>query len=160
MRNPYHILFEVFLIFLLAILFVQYMQLRKERDALQNSKKRLDLELKLRAGSATDTRGPQQHLSRLSDSLFDETDIRYFNGKGLKNPEQAILNDLYQQEDLVPEEAVLGGRMKIWHAVLLSRNWALAYFEDGHVAGNMLLRYTVDEGKISWELIDSATNGQ
>lgn len=160
MKHSYHILVEIILIFLLVILFFQFRQIKKERDALRASKQGLDFELKLRSDSMTEKEGASSYLTHLSDSLFDDSDIRYFKEKGLNNPERELLNSLYQQQGLIPEQGVLGGHMQIWHAVLLGRNWAIAYFEDGHIAGNMLLDYTVIEGKIEWEVLDSSMNGQ
>ena len=149
MKHSYHILGEIFLLFLLVILFFQYRQIKKERDALQASKRGLDFELELRSDSM---------VSDMPDSLFSDSDIRYFKQRGLNNPERDILNSLYQQNELIPREGVLGGKMRIWHALLLGRNWALAYFEDGHIAGNMILEYTVNEGEIQWNVIDSSMN--
>ena len=41
----------------------------------------------------------------------------------------------------------------IW---ILTKKWALALFEDGHIGGYILLEYTVsDNGEISWKVIDS-----
>ncbi|QEC52306.1 hypothetical protein EDD80_106178 [Anseongella ginsenosidimutans] len=160
MKHSYHILVEIILIFLLVILFFQYRQIRKERNALRASKQGLDFELKLRSDSMAEMEGKHTYLNNLSDSLFNDSDIRYFKQRGLNNPERDLLNSLYQQHDLIPEQGVLGGNMRIWHATLLGRNWALAYFEDGHIAGNMLLKYTVNEGDVQWEVIDSSTNGQ
>lgn len=160
MKHAYHILVEVILVFLLIILFFQYRQVKKERDALRASKRGLDIELKLRSDSMSELKNTESYLAHLSDSLFDENDIRYFKRRGLNNPEKALLSDLYRQQELIPQEGVLGGKMRIWHAVLLGRNWAIAYFEDGHIAGNMLLGYTVNDGQIDWELLDSSINGQ
>lgn len=160
MKHSFHILVEIILIVLLVVLFLQYRQVKKERDAWRASKQGLDFELKLRSDSMTKIDNSLSYLNDMSDSLFDESDIRYFKERGLKNPGRELLNSLYLQQDLIPEESVLGGTMKIWHAVLLGRNWALAYFEDGHIAGNMLLRYTVNDGEIQWTVIDSSMNGQ
>ncbi len=160
MKHAYHILLEIFLLFLLVILFFQYRKVRKERDALYASNRGLDFELKLRSDSMTELKASTYYLNKLSDSLFSESDINYFKKRGLRNPETELLNNLYQQHQLIPQEAVLGGRMRIWHAALLGRQWAIAYFEDGHVAGNMILRYTVTDGTIEWEVLDSSVNGQ
>lgn len=159
MKNAYHVLFEVVLVFLLVVLFFQYRQIKRNNNALLADKQRLDLELQLRSDSMVKFNG-NPYINNLSDSLFNQDDIRYFSRRGLRNPERQILNSLYLQQDLIPAEGVLGGRMEIWHAVLLGRKWALAYFEDGHVAGNMLLSYQVEDGDIRWELVDSAMNGQ
>jgi hypothetical protein len=38
---------------------------------------------------------------------------------------------------------------------ILNEKWVFAYFEDGHIAGAMLLRYEIDEdGNIGWEVLD------
>jgi hypothetical protein len=42
---------------------------------------------------------------------------------------------------------------KIW---VLTKKWVLAYFEDGHIAGYLLLKYEVTEsGKINWKTLAS-----
>ncbi|HEY9559619.1 MAG TPA: hypothetical protein VIR29_02390 [Anseongella sp.] len=158
MKHAYHILAEILLLFLLAVLFFQYKQIKNERDALQASKQGLDFELKLRSDSMTEPDHSIAYLNHLADSLFDESDILYFKKKGLNNPEKELLNSLYRQQDLIPREGVLGGTMKIWNAVLLGRHWAIAYFEDGHVGGNMILKHTVEEGNIQWQILDNSFN--
>lgn len=160
MKHAYHILGEIVLVFLLVILFFKYRQVKNERDALYASNQGLDFELKLRSDSMDELRTGMHYLNFLSDSLFNDSDIDYFKKRGLDNPERDLLNDLYLQTELIPEKAVLGGTMRIWHAALLGRNWAIAYFEDGHIAGNMLLRYEVNQGRIQWEVLDSSLNGQ
>jgi len=40
----------------------------------------------------------------------------------------------------------------IW---ILTNKWVLAYFEDGHICGYVILEYDVNkEGNISWKVID------
>jgi len=39
---------------------------------------------------------------------------------------------------------------------VLTSKWVLAYFEDGHIAGKILLEYSVgDNGAISWQVIQA-----
>jgi len=61
--------------------------------------------------------------------------------------------------ELIPYKGALGGTMKFFHENnihILSPNWVLAYFEDGHNFGEMLLEYQVlKDGAISWRVIDS-----
>jgi hypothetical protein len=38
---------------------------------------------------------------------------------------------------------------------VISDKWVIAYFDDGHIEGNMLLSYSVKNGNISWKVIDS-----
>jgi hypothetical protein len=86
-------------------------------------------------------------------------DIQAMKQKGLKDPVADIIADLRQHRELIPYKGVLGGTMnfyddsKIW---VLTKKWVLAYFEDGHVAGYLLLEYEVSQGgKISWKTVAS-----
>jgi hypothetical protein len=79
--------------------------------------------------------------------------------KGLKDPVAEIVADLRKHPELIPYKGVLGGSMGFYYEGeihILSSKWVLAYFDDGHIAGILLLKYEVsDEGKISWKVIDS-----
>jgi hypothetical protein len=86
-------------------------------------------------------------------------EIEELKRKGLKDPVKDIALDLMRHDELIPYEGVLGGKMGfyseegIW---ILTERWVLAYFEDGHIGGYMLLEYEVSsDGKISWRVIDS-----
>src|SRR3546814_7383322 len=65
MKHAYHILAEILLLFLLAVLFFQYKQIKNERDALQASKQGLDFELKLRSDSMTEPDHSIAYLNHL-----------------------------------------------------------------------------------------------
>lgn len=73
---------------------------------------------------------------------------------GVDEP-QIILEDLLNQSDLIPYEGVLGGSMFVSEAWVLTDQYAMATFEDGHVMGTMLLEYQVDSGAISWKVVAS-----
>ena len=86
-------------------------------------------------------------------------DIQAMKKKGLPDPVNQIIADLKRHRELIPYKGVLGGTMnfydnsKIW---VLTKKWVLAYFEDGHVAGYLLLEYEVtQDGKISWKTVAS-----
>jgi len=86
-------------------------------------------------------------------------DIQAMKKKGLHDPVSEIITDLKQHRELIPYKGVLGGTMnfyddsRIW---VLTKKWVLAYFEDGHVAGYLLLEYEVtQDGKISWKTVAS-----
>jgi hypothetical protein len=85
--------------------------------------------------------------------------IEYMKRKGLKEPVQDIISDLRQHKELIPYEGSLGGTMnfyfesKIW---VLTKKWVLAYFEDGHTGGYLLLEYEVaEDGRIKWKTVTS-----
>ncbi|MEK7996117.1 MAG: hypothetical protein AAB403_20150, partial [Planctomycetota bacterium] len=73
-------------------------------------------------------------------------DIQAMKKKGLNDPVNQIIADLKQHRELIPYKGILGGTMnfyddsRIW---VLTKKWVLAYFEDGHVAGYLLLEYEV-----------------
>ena len=81
-------------------------------------------------------------------------------GKTLKtkDPAETLRSDLLSRSDLIPWEGILGGRMaipgreSIW---FFGPNWALAYVEDGHIAGYLLFRFRVRGDKIEWVPVDN-----
>ena len=86
-------------------------------------------------------------------------DIRAMQKKGLKDPVNDIVSDLKQNGKLIPYQPSMGGTMnfydagKIW---ILTGKWVLAYFEDGHNGGYVLLEYEVAaDGKIIWKILAS-----
>jgi len=69
-----------------------------------------------------------------------------------------ILSDLKRHNDLIPYEGVLGGKMGFYDdekIFLLTDRWVLAWFDDGHIAGYMLLKYQINKDEISWKVMDS-----
>ncbi len=88
--------------------------------------------------------------------LPTKEDIRYLKQRGLTQPLEAIKADLAKNNRLIPVEGSVGGTMQFYKERIhvLNRKWVLAYFEDGHNAGEMLLEYTVaDNGRISWKVL-------
>ncbi|TCT14928.1 hypothetical protein EDC18_10478 [Natranaerovirga pectinivora] len=93
---------------------------------------------------------------------FDELSLRIIAEKGISDI-NTILEDLNNNNDLIPYEGVLGGTMTWWptESILLNERWVLGYFEDGHINGYGLLHYKIDEGmRISWELLDAFLFGE
>lgn len=82
--------------------------------------------------------------------------------KGLDGGPDQVVADLLKHNELIPYEGVLGGKMAFFkdNTYVISDKWVLAYFEDGHMNGNMLLGYSVKSGIISWKVIDSYLLGQ
>jgi hypothetical protein len=82
--------------------------------------------------------------------------------RGIKIGPNQVIDDLLKHNELIPFKGVLGGRMAFLRekVFVISDKWVLAYFEDGHINGNMLLSYSVKNGKISWKVIDSHLLGQ
>jgi heme exporter protein D len=108
-----------------------------------------------RQGEAT-----QAKLDALqSGSLLPGGDIGQPNKQGLSKLEEALAVDLMQHRELIPFKGVMGGTMGFYSKndihVLTSR-WVMAFFEDGHIGGHMLLEYAVSPGgKIQWKVISA-----
>jgi hypothetical protein len=86
-------------------------------------------------------------------------DLDAMKRAGLKNPLKDILSDLKRHRELIPYEGSMGGTMnfygqsKMW---ILTKKWALAYFEDGHNGGYLLLEYNIaTDGGIHWKILGS-----
>ena len=90
---------------------------------------------------------------------IQEFEIEQLKQKGLKDPIKDLTLDLMKHGDLIPYEGILGGTMHFFfeeHIHIISSKWAAVRFEDGHIDGIMLLKYTVQKGgKIRWSVMDS-----
>jgi cell division protein FtsL len=86
-------------------------------------------------------------------------EIEELKKKGLKDPVADLVADLQDQPELIPHEGVLGGTMAFGFPEkihVLTEHYVLAYFEDGHIGGWMVLEYSVARGgRISWRVVDS-----
>jgi len=86
------------------------------------------------------------------------TEISRLRSKGLRSPEVDLKADLTanQRQILQQQNDTLGGTMAIRDIQILNERYALAYFEDGHVGGYLILRFQVQSGgQISWEVLDA-----
>ena len=93
-----------------------------------------------------------QHWASARRTLLDDTDVEILRRQGLADPASQLRDSLKAHPELIPYEAVLGGRMSYFDIVLLRPSFVFAGFEDGHIQGAMLLEYKVTEqGGISWK---------
>ncbi len=110
-----------------------------------------------------------QELNRqqeLKDSLVNLREIDYsandysiFFGKefeDIDNPEEHIINALKNKEDLIPLKAVLGGSMEFRKVQVISEDWVLAIYDDGHVQGKSIYEYELQEdGEVEFKEVAS-----
>lgn len=79
--------------------------------------------------------------------------------KGINNQIDYIKKDLKMRNDLIPYDGVFGGTMGFYDEKgihILNHKWVYAHFDDGHINGEILLKYNVSgDGKIHWTVIDS-----
>jgi hypothetical protein len=76
----------------------------------------------------------------------------------IDDPISYLKKDLKKRKDLIPYDGVLGGTMGFYDENsihVLNYKWVYAHFEDGHIGGEMLLEYSISDGKINWKVIDA-----
>lgn len=72
----------------------------------------------------------------------------------IAEPEKFLVESLKNQPELIPEEGVLGGTMQFINIKILNDRFIWAEFEDGHINGKALYRYTLSEsGKPEFKFI-------
>jgi hypothetical protein len=130
-----------------------------EQLAQENSRLTTQLDsLRMHLDSQLNVRDSALIAGNYSD-LLNKSDLSYLEAKGLKNPVAAIKADLIRNNSLISVQGSLGGTMQFYkeRIHILNRKWVLAYFEDGHNAGEMLLEFTVDSnGTISWKSLTTS----
>lgn len=168
MKNVLLILFGAFGLFL-AIYY--YLQFDNTRQQLQLANQRvLDRDTEIyrlqkrlgifRSNNATATKpaaGAKVIPSPSSLGQLSASEVNQLKQRGLENPESDLRKDLLaNQKKVLSVPGTLGGTMAIRDVRVLNARHALAYFEDGHNGGHMVLRYEVKPGgRISWTVLDN-----
>lgn len=118
------------------------------------------------AQTAVDYDARIAEINLANDALESKLDVSFtlpdyvLNGlvdHGFKTP-LALLEDLATHDELLPVVGVLGGTMKWWpeYSVVLNEKYVFGYFEDGHILGYALLKYSFDKDDIlKWQVIDT-----
>ena len=93
-----------------------------------------------------------------SDWLFTDLDKEYLQSlMKVDDPAAFLEKDLRKKPEIIPEKGILGGTMYFEEFSLLSKNWAIAGFSDGHIYGKCLLEYKIDNNKtVNWKVIKYA----
>ena len=72
--------------------------------------------------------------------------------------EKGIKDDLINRAAVLDIKGVKGGKISFndrERINILNDKWVMAYFDDGHIDGSVLLEYKIEiDGKISWRVID------
>lgn len=86
---------------------------------------------------------------------FSEREITQLKEKNIINPVNDISNKLYNNSKLIPYPGVLGGTMRFGKITLLKDRWIIADFDDGHIMGAALYRYSVQKDtSVKWTILD------
>ncbi len=89
----------------------------------------------------------------------DQETIPVYFGKefeDIQDPKKHITEALKQQKDLIPLDPVLGGTMEFRQVQVITENWVLAVYDDGHVQGKSIFEYELQENnKITFKEVAS-----
>ena len=165
MKNIIFLLFCAFSLFLAIYFYRQYAETQRQlelanRRVLDRDSIIYNLQKKVDQRAFSDTVSGNQPRVVASPSTLgklSEAEISRLKAKGLSNPEADIKSNLTEnQENVLQQKGVLGGTMAFRDIQILNERYALAYFEDGHQGGYMVLRYEVQPtNRISWVVLDS-----
>lgn len=72
----------------------------------------------------------------------------------IENPEEYIRNELSSRPDLIPLRPVLGGTMQFRQIEILTEEWLLAIYEDGHIQGKAIMKYDLQpDGAMEFSIV-------
>ena len=106
----------------------------------------------------------QEHLNDSLGQIIEQEDLQedftiYFGRAfdSIENPEEFIVNSLKQHPDLIPLDPVLGGTMEFRQIKVLTNDWVLGIYDDGHVQGKSIFSYNLTaDGQLNFEHLLSA----
>ena len=100
------------------------------------------------------------NLITKNDSLLKEIislkkDANYWLDSTKNNPSK-IIENIQKKPELIPLSAILGGTMNFGKIQVLSNEWIIAEFDDGHIMGRAIYEYRIENnGTINFKLIKS-----
>ena len=77
----------------------------------------------------------------------------------LEKLEVYIVEALERNSQLIPEKSILGGTMRFVDSEILNERFIWAAYEDGHIAGEAIFQYKLNEAdSIDFKLISEVNN--
>ncbi|GAB6280807.1 MAG: hypothetical protein STSR0007_09110 [Thermovirga sp.] len=74
------------------------------------------------------------------------------------DPRSWLTESILSRQDLIPWKGIHGGTMRIYDPSMVwfvGPRWCIAWVEDGHIGGYILLRFDPENEKPQWHLLDS-----
>ena len=105
----------------------------------------------------------QRHINDSLRALMAKgnlaTEYPVFFGKkfdSIENPGKYIESALKEQTDKIPMKPRVGGKMEFRKVEVISEDWVLATYDDGHVQGRSIYQYTLEpDGSLKFEIVAS-----
>lgn len=77
----------------------------------------------------------------------------------IENPREFVKKALIEQPEKIPMKAEVGGTMAFREVQVISEDWVLATYDDGHVQGRSIYEYTLQpDGKMKFEVVASRSS--
>lgn len=107
-----------------------------------------------------------EEYKRTSDSLqalIEKGDLAsnykvYYGNEydSIENPEAFITQSLQQKPEFIPLKPVMGGTMAFRKVKVLTEDWVLGVYDDGHVEGKSIYKYSLQpDGELQFTHIAS-----
>ncbi len=153
-----------FTLFLMVFLTLSCKQSNNQTDALEAETKSLELTIDSLT-AVTDSLNKKIVSLQIVPSNTEKNYwyITNYDGedainRGIKNPEEFIETSLRNKPELIPMDGVLGGTMRFGNIQLLSGKWLIADFNDGHIEGKGLYKYTIkNNGSLEFKLLEMSS---
>lgn len=85
-------------------------------------------------------------LTRLLENGSMGSESIVFFGRAfdtIENPEEYISEKLRNHPEKIPLEAVVGGNMQYRQIKVLTEDWVMAVYDDGHIQGRSIFEYSL-----------------
>ena len=152
MKEKVPVLLALLMILLMGVsgvIFMRYLEVSEQNRVLRE-------ELLQATGEIHRIR-EEMHSESLPEG-FPQPDWDDLRKRKIPDPRSWLVESLVSRRDLIPWEGIHGGTMKIYDPSgvwFIGPRWCIAWVEDGHMGGYMLLRFQEDDGKPQWQLLDS-----
>ena len=87
------------------------------------------------------------------------TDYKIYYGKqfdSIEDPESFIISSLKKKPELIPLKPKVGGKMAFRKVKVLTEDWVLGIYDDGHIEGKSIYSYRMQpDGKLKFTHITS-----
>lgn len=92
----------------------------------------------------------------LKKKMEDEDKSYWFRNQTELQKSLNIEDSLRERNELIPLKPTLGGKMVFGKIEMISEKWIIGDYNDGHVEGTSIWKYTIAEnGKVEFLLLNS-----
>ena len=142
-------------ILILSLIFTSFLACQDNEGQMEETELKLDS----LSQELTEYKRKSDSLKQLLERGDLATGFPVFYGKEfdtIENPEEFIANQLKEHPEKIPMDAVLGGTMQFRQIQVLTEDWVLAVYDDGHVQGSSIFEYELQpDGSLEFSHVAS-----